>query len=87
MEKSLLHTQHVTPGVVATETGPGAQHMQQLISSTVQTGGRLLTVQWSGQSQHSSSEAGRSAFEYTLKGGVLLLLFFVFFYQGLNFDL
>ena len=71
MEKSLLQTQHVTPGVVSTETGPGAQHIQQLISNTVQTGGRLLTVQWSGQPQQSSSEAGKFVKNETL---VLVLL-------------
>ncbi|XP_076446311.1 uncharacterized protein LOC143283823 [Babylonia areolata] len=57
-EKSILHTHHVTPGVVSAEEGPGAQHIQQLISNTVQTGGRLLTVQWSGQPQHSAADAG-----------------------------
>ncbi|KAL8616775.1 hypothetical protein ACOMHN_017812 [Nucella lapillus] len=57
-EKSILHTHNVTPGVIATEEGPGAQHIQQMISTRAKTGARLLTVQWSGQPQQSAPEAG-----------------------------
>ncbi|XP_076468144.1 uncharacterized protein LOC143298974 [Babylonia areolata] len=55
-EKSLLQAHQVTPGVVSSEAGPGSQHVERLISRTAQTGGRLLTVQWSGQPLASGSE-------------------------------
>ncbi|XP_025088195.1 uncharacterized protein LOC112560507 [Pomacea canaliculata] len=56
-EKSVLHVQHLTPGLVATDAGPGTQHVQQVISNIVHTGGRLLTVQWSGEAIPSATDS------------------------------
>lgn len=56
-EKSVLHVQHLTPGLVATDAGPGTQHVQQVISNIVHTGGRLLTVQWSGEAIPSAADS------------------------------